>query len=221
MHVSHSLISLIANALSHTLYLHHPPKASIAHIQSLHRPYPKPPSPISKAPRLLPLFFPSSQLIHLRRGLLKIIKRMQRQPTLRNLPPPQPSRQQASPKPQPPLPPTEKKIRNPTHHPLPVPLIRTPQPHHNRHPHAQLPIRHRNTLGDHIAAGQAAEDIDEDGEDAGVGQEEAEGGGHGGGGRFAAGVEEVGDGPAAEAEGVDGVHGEAGAVDWGGGGGGG
>lgn len=83
-------------------------------------------------------------------------------------------------------------LRERTYHLLPKLFIRPPQPYHNRYLQLQITKRHNDAIGNHIAARQPAEDIDEDGFHARVGGDDAEGGFDGFGGGFAACVKEVG-----------------------------
>ena len=102
-----------------------------------------------------------------------------------------------------------------TNHLLSHLLVRAPQPHHHWNADPQVLVRQHDTLGDHIAEGEPAEDVDEDGLHAGVLQDGVEGLLDGLTGRFAACVEEVGAVAAQGANCVDRVHGQAGAVDCG------
>ena len=70
-----------------------------------------------------------------------------------------------------------------------------------------------DALGDDVAAHDAAEDVDEDAFDGGVGEDDFEGFGDGFFGGGASDVEEVGGVSAVVLDGVHGGHGEAGAVD--------
>lgn len=111
------------------------------------------------------------------------------------------------------LTPSQKKTAQKTHHLLPDLFICPPQPHHDRQRYPQITIRQQDALSDHVALRQAAEDVDEDGAYTVVVQDGTEGSLDRVAGRFAARVEEVGDVAPARGQAVDGVHGEAGAVD--------
>lgn len=99
-----------------------------------------------------------------------------------------------------------------THHFLTKFLISPTQPHHNRHLHIQIPECHDDTLRDHVAACQTAEDIDKDSLDAWIRADNLEGRLDGLGCGFTTGIEEVGAVPAVDGEGVDCVHGKSRAV---------
>ena len=84
--------------------------------------------------------------------------------------------------------------------------------HHQRHLEPDLLRRLHDALGEHVAAQDAAEDVDEDGLHRGVGQDDLEGRLHLLGVGAAADVEEVGGLAAGGLDRVHRRHGEAGAV---------
>ena len=66
------------------------------------------------------------------------------------------------------------------------------EPHHQRHVQVDLARRGDDALGDHVAAHDAAEDVDQDAFDIGVGEDQLEGGGDPLARRAAADIEEIG-----------------------------
>ena len=87
------------------------------------------------------------------------------------------------------------------------------EPHHQRHVQVDLARRGDDALGDHVAAHDAAEDVDQDALDVGVGEDDLERGGHPLLGGAAADIEEIGRRAAIELDDVHRRHREAGAVD--------
>ena len=87
------------------------------------------------------------------------------------------------------------------------------EPHHQRHGDVDLARRGHDALGDHVAAHDAAEDVDQDALDLGVGQQQLERRAHALLGGAAADVEEIGRRAAVQLDDVHGRHGQAGAVD--------
>ena len=86
------------------------------------------------------------------------------------------------------------------------------QPHHQRHVQVDLARRGDDAFGDHVAAHDAAEDVDQDALDVGILEDDLEGRGHALLGGAAADIEEVGGRGAIELDDVHGGHGEARAV---------
>jgi hypothetical protein len=108
---------------------------------------------------------------------------------------------------------TELCFQKSTHHLLPKPFIRAPQSDYHRNFQLQILESQDYPFGNHIGSREATEDVDKDNSDAWVGRDDFEGGFDGKSCGFATCVEEVGGVAAMVHQGIDGVHGEAGAVD--------
>lgn len=102
-----------------------------------------------------------------------------------------------------------------TYHLLSNLLIRSPQADYYRHFDAKVLVSEHDAIGNHVAESKSAEDVDKNGLHSWIFQNDSERAFDGLAGRFAAGVEEVGAFASQVSYGVDGIHSETGAIDFG------